>query len=192
MPDHGHSSKEKKYIFFVIFVTGLLTEPRISRCSLVPRVRSACATRRRFTAWITPVEAFLKARKANAKTAKTARTCLGRRATNAVSEARHERSVNCFLTLFPSIRECAHGKKSALPPLYSLALFLFFFNYYIFPWTMYVTTEYSAFLSHGYLTYVSNVRINTNGLRLPLTLLNYQISKYNGIFEVFNRKVSRL
>jgi len=42
---------------------------------------------------------------------------------------------------------------------------LLFFSYYIFPWTTYVTTECGAFfLSRGYLTYVSNVRINTERL----------------------------
>lgn len=121
---------EKKGTFFVIFVAFVnqVAEFEVLASSLCRRMaectRGATSIYGVNYAGERAWKLFLKVRKA--KTASSARTCLGRWATNAVSKARHERSENCFLTLFPSIRERARGKKKGHLALRSI-LSLFFF-----------------------------------------------------------------
>lgn len=166
-------------MFFAIFVTfaNQVADFEVhARC--IGGRRMHVDLRHELRRW-TRVEAFFKSTKS--ENSSGARTCLGRRATNAVSEARHERSENCFLTLFPSIRERARIKKRTLAFRSPFS----FFQLLHFPVNDVRDHRVrQVFLSRGYLTYVSNVRINTNDSRAWLTLASCTVTVANCIRNV--------
>lgn len=105
-----------------------LTESWILRYSLASRVQNVSAAQRRFTAWITlvrtRVEAFLKARKANAKTAANVSTATG-------DKRRFGGQARALWKLFSypffvNPREHAHGKKGAHPGIFPFFQLLHF------------------------------------------------------------------